>query len=61
MQHPFAERLDMQVVEQHDGHGRRRLTVGPDHLNPHRVVHGAVFCALAHGNYAILRPGARRA
>lgn len=47
MQHPFAELLDMQVVEQHHGHGRMRLQVGPDHLNPHRVVHGAVLYALA--------------
>jgi acyl-CoA thioesterase len=47
MQHPFAELLDMQVIEQGGGHGRMRLTVGPDHLNPHRVVHGAVLYALA--------------
>ena len=47
MQHPFAELLEMQVIEQHDGHGRMRLTVGPDHLNPHGVVHGAVLYALA--------------
>lgn len=47
MQHPFAELLDMQVVEQHDGHARMRLAVGPDHLNPHGVVHGAVLYALA--------------
>jgi acyl-CoA thioesterase len=47
MQHPFAELLDMQVVEQHDGHSRMRLAVGPDHLNPHGVVHGAVLYALA--------------
>ena len=47
MQHPFAELLDMQVVEQLDGQGRMRLEVGPDHLNPHGVVHGAVLYALA--------------
>jgi acyl-CoA thioesterase len=47
MQHPFAELLDMQVVEQHDGHSRMRLSVAPQHLNPHQVVHGAVLYALA--------------
>lgn len=47
MQHPFAELLDMQVVEQHDGNGSMRLQVGPAHLNPHGVVHGAVLYALA--------------
>jgi acyl-CoA thioesterase len=47
MEHPFAELLDMQVVEQQDGHSRMRLTVAPQHLNPHRVVHGAVLYALA--------------
>jgi acyl-CoA thioesterase len=45
--HPFADLLDMKVVEQRDGCGRMSLAVGPAHLNPHRVVHGAVLYALA--------------
>jgi acyl-CoA thioesterase len=47
MQHPFADLLDMQSVEQRPGFGRMRLEVGPQHLNPHRVAHGAVLYALA--------------
>ena len=43
MQHPFADLLDMQSVEQRPGFGRMRLEVGPQHLNPHRVAHGAVL------------------
>jgi acyl-CoA thioesterase len=46
-QHPFAELIDMQVVEQRDGHSLMRLQVAPAHLNPHRVLHGAVLYALA--------------
>ena len=47
MQHPFAELLDMQVVAQHDSQSHMRLSVAPQHLNPHQVVHGAVLYALA--------------
>jgi acyl-CoA thioesterase len=47
MEHPFAELIDMKVDEQRDGYGRMSLRVGPNHLNPHRVVHGAVLYALA--------------
>jgi acyl-CoA thioesterase len=47
MQHPFAELLDMQVQEQRDGQSCMSLVVAPAHLNPHRVVHGAVLYALA--------------
>jgi acyl-CoA thioesterase len=47
MRHPFADLLAMKVEEQHDGRSRMSLAVGPDHLNPHHVVHGAVLYALA--------------
>lgn len=45
--HPFAELVDLAVVEQRAGHSKCRLIVADRHLNPHRVVHGAVIFALA--------------
>ena len=47
MDHPFAELIDLRTEEQRDGHSRLSLVVAPTHLNPHRVVHGAVLYALA--------------
>lgn len=45
--HPFAELIALRTEEQRDGHSRLSLLVAPEHLNPHRVVHGAVLYALA--------------
>lgn len=47
MHHPFAERIALAVVQQSAGRSRCELVVAPQHLNPHRVVHGAVVFALA--------------
>jgi acyl-CoA thioesterase len=47
MDHPFAELIDLRTEEQGNGHSRLSLAVAPAHLNPHRVVHGAVLYALA--------------
>jgi len=46
-QHPFADLIDLSVTEQAPGHSRCRLPIADKHLNPHRVVHGAVMFALA--------------
>ena len=47
MQHPFAELIGLRIDEQRAGHSTLSLTVRPEHLNPHGVVHGAVVFALA--------------
>lgn len=47
MHHPFAELIALRTDEQGAGHSRLSLRVAPEHLNPHRVVHGAVLYALA--------------
>jgi acyl-CoA thioesterase len=47
MRHPFAELISLSVVDQRAGHSKCSLLVEPKHLNPHRVVHGAVIYALA--------------
>lgn len=47
MQHPFAELIGLVVEEQRAGTSRCALQVAESHLNPHRVVHGAVLYALA--------------
>jgi acyl-CoA thioesterase len=47
MQHPFAELIDLVMEEQRPGASTCALQVGESHLNPHRVVHGAVLYALA--------------
>lgn len=46
--HPFAEHIGL-VFTAPPGEGASccRLTLGPEHLNPHGVVHGAVLFALA--------------
>lgn len=49
MAHPFADLIALQTDETRPGHSRLSLTVGPTHLNPHQVVHGAVV-------YAIFKP-----
>lgn len=45
--HPFAELIELQVEQRHAGASTLALTVAPQHLNPHRVVHGAVLYAMA--------------
>lgn len=47
MDHPFAELIDLRELERGPGSSRFALTVRDAHLNPHRVVHGAVLYALA--------------
>ena len=47
MHHPFADLIDLKVDEQRAGHSVLSLVVTEDHLNPHRVVHGAVVYAMA--------------
>lgn len=47
MQHPFADLIGFEITHQTRGKSRLELTVRPDLLNPHKVVHGAVYYALA--------------
>ena len=47
MDHPFADHIGLAVAEQSAGRSRCVLTLKPEHLNPHGVVHGAVVFALA--------------
>jgi acyl-CoA thioesterase len=47
MNHPFADLIKLVVEERRPGYSRLALEVDDDHLNPHRVVHGAVVFALA--------------
>lgn len=70
--HPFADLIGLSTTEQRAGDSRCSLAVEEKHLNPHRVVHGAVIYALAdtgmggplyptlvaqaNGNYAIFKP-----
>ncbi len=62
MRNPFAERIGLRVAEQSAGSSRCTLTLTPEHLNPHGVVHGAVVFALADTGmgvalYPTLAPG----
>lgn len=45
--HPFAKLIGLRYLEQAPGRSRCKLTVDEKHLNPNRVVHGAVIFALA--------------
>lgn len=57
-QHPFADLIALQTVEQGPGRSVMALDVADHHLNPHRVVHGAVLFAMADtGMGAALYPG----
>ncbi len=47
MSHPFAELIDLQVVDKGAGFSELSLVVTNDHLNPNNVVHGAVIYAMA--------------
>jgi acyl-CoA thioesterase len=62
MDHPFADLIGLSVSAQSPGSSRCALTLTPDHLNPHGVVHGAVVFALADTGmgaalYPTLAPG----
>lgn len=61
---PFADLLGIRRTAMQDGRARFEMTVGPQHLNPHRVVHGGVLYSLV--DYAMggaltsrLAPGER--
>ena len=47
MSHPFADLIDLAVVEQRAGYSKCAMVVTEKHCNPHKVVHGAVIFALA--------------
>ena len=47
MDHPFAELIGLTFAASAPGSSRCSLTLTPEHLNPHGVVHGAVVFALA--------------
>lgn len=64
--HPFADLVGFEVETLDVGRAMARLTIGPDHMNPHGVVHGAVLFALidtSMGGAAMstLQPGQRPA
>jgi acyl-CoA thioesterase len=44
---PFADLLGIRRMGMQDGRARFELSVGPQHLNPHGVVHGGVVYTLA--------------
>ena len=45
--HPYAELIGLRTVEQRAGFSRCELLAEDKHLNPHRVVHGAILYAMA--------------
>jgi acyl-CoA thioesterase len=47
MHHPFAELIGLTVEDQRSGFSKCSVVVAAHHLNPHKVVHGAVIYALA--------------
>lgn len=47
MNHPFADLIGLTVEEQRSGFSKCSVVVAAHHLNPHKVVHGAVIYALA--------------
>ncbi len=47
MSHPFAKLIDLHYVDHAQGVSRFRLTIDEKHLNPNKVVHGAVIFAMA--------------
>ena len=60
--HPFAELIGLQVEQQTAGASTLTLLAGERHMNPHKVVHGAVLYALADTGmgaalYPTLAPG----
>ena len=47
LHHPFADLIALRTDRQEAGASELSLEVGPQHLNPHGVAHGAVLYALA--------------
>ena len=43
----FLRLIGLDTMERGEGLSRNRLTVGPDHMNPHGVCHGGVVYSLA--------------
>ncbi|MFN8616695.1 MAG: PaaI family thioesterase [Dehalococcoidia bacterium] len=39
--------IGLDIYERGDGFSRSRIEIGPDHMNPHGVVHGGVLYAMA--------------
>ncbi len=39
--------IGLDIYERGDGYSRSRILIGPDHMNPHGVVHGGVLYAMA--------------
>lgn len=57
MHHPFAELIDLRIDEVREGASTLSLIVTNGHLNPNRVVHGAVVYAMADtGMGCVLHP-----
>ena len=61
---PFAGLVGIERTAMQDGRARFEMTIGPQHLNPHRVVHGGAIYSLV--DYAMggaltsrLEPGER--
>lgn len=62
MHHPFSDLIGLRFEKQPRGFSKCSLTIAEHHLNPHRVVHGAVVYALADTGmgaalYPTLAPG----
>jgi acyl-CoA thioesterase len=54
--------LGLEIVERSEGRSLGRITIGPEHMNPHGVVHGAVQYAMADSGmgaatYTVLQEG----
>ena len=47
MSHPFAKLIGLHLLDHAQGSNRFRLAVDEKHLNPNKVVHGAVLFAMA--------------
>ncbi len=43
----FIPHVGLEVVERGDGYSKARLAIGPEHMNPHGVIHGGVAYSLA--------------
>jgi acyl-CoA thioesterase len=46
-EHPFADLIDLVMVESRAGHCEQQMELSGKHLNPHGVAHGAVLFAMA--------------
>lgn len=62
LRHPYADLIGLQMTEQRAGFSRCVLSAENKHLNPHKVVHGAILYAMADTGmgaalYPTLAPG----